>query len=84
MPVTRDRKLGRGGMHQRCCDGEIGERQPILRDPLLVREMPVEHIGGRSEQGLATRNLGWIRAAGAADHLLRHPLAADESDRRRK
>src|SRR4051812_2953068 len=55
-----DRQLRRGRVHQGGGDGEIGECKLVLRNPLSLGEVSIEHGGSRLEQRLATPNFDRI------------------------
>ena len=65
-------------MHQRRGDREIGEREPILRNPLFPRKVAIENERRCREQRLAARDLEWIGCARTAYNSFRYPFSNDE------
>jgi hypothetical protein len=54
-------------MHQGRGDRKIGESEPVLRNPLLLRKVMIENARGFWEQCLAACNLEQIGCVRTAD-----------------
>ena len=66
-------------MHQGRGDSEIGEGEPILRNPLFPRKVAIENERHFCEQRVAARNLEWIGCARTAYNSFRYPFSNDKA-----
>jgi len=82
MAHNRHKYVGRKSVsvlrQKRRGDSEIGEGEPVLRNPSFPRKVAIEHARRGREQCLAARNLEWIGCARTAYNSFRYPFSNDK------